>query len=149
MKKVDFSGVFILTVICIFFFRCTSDPEIDNNTSDRINIDTLTFIHSMKGWELYSWPVNYDWSYSILIGTDRIKTYTEVTTNKIIVTGKDSLKMVLDKFPEDENIFWIGRGWLESCWGGNYGNLSLPDSSTVNEIKAYCLQRKLILHISE
>jgi len=149
MKKAAFAGVIILTVIMIFLFRCTSDQEADKNTSGRINIDTLTFAHSMKGWELYSWPVRDEWDYSILVGTNRIKSYDEVTNNKIIVTGKDSLKMVLNKFPENENIFWIGRGWLESCWGGNYGDLSLPDTVIINEIKAYCVQRKLVLYVSD
>jgi hypothetical protein len=149
MKKVTFPGLIMLTVISLSFFSCTTDKDSEMDKLKKINIDTLTFVHSMKGWELYSWPNRDDWNYSILVGTNRIKSYSEVTTNKIIVSGKDSLKMLLDKFPENENIFWKGKGWLERCWGGNYGNLSLPDNKTINEIKEYCLQKKLILNISE
>jgi hypothetical protein len=103
----------------------------------------------MKGWELYSWPNGNDWNYSILVGTNRTKSYNEVTTNKIVVCGKDSLKMLLDKLPENEYIFWIGEEWLKSCWGNDYGDLSLPDNKTINEIKTYCEGKKLVLGISD
>ena len=82
-------------------------------------LDTISFSHSMKGWELYSWPSESDWNYSILIGTNRNKTYQEVTTNKISVVGKDSLKILLDKFPANEQIFWIGKPS-----GDDWGNFS-------------------------
>lgn len=124
--------------------------KTDQKTDDGINLDTLSFDHSMKGWELYSWPDGNIWNFSVLIGTNRIKSYEEVTTNKIIVTGKDSLKLLIDKFPENESMFWHGKGWLERCWGGNYyGNLSLPDSNIVSEIKDYCIQKKLVLYVTD
>jgi hypothetical protein len=44
---------------------------------------------------------------------------------------------------------WIGKEWLSRCWGSDYGNLSLPDDKTINEIKEYCTQKKLILNISD
>jgi hypothetical protein len=129
--------------------RCSKGNNNEIQPVDLINPDTIAFYHSMKGWELYSWPNGNNWNYSILVGTNRTKTYDEVTTNKIIVFGKDSLKMLLDKFPENEYIFWIGKGWLESCWNGNYGNLSLPDNKTINEIKEYCASKKLVLGITD
>jgi hypothetical protein len=96
---------------------------------------------------LYSWPNGNDWNYSILKGTNRLKTYNEVIKNKIIVLGIDSLKMLLDKFPKKEEIFWVGEGWLKRIWGTDYGNLSLPDSKIIDEIKNYCTQKELVLGI--
>jgi hypothetical protein len=55
--------------------------------------------------------------------------------------------MLLDEFPAKEEIFWISEGWLERIWGGNYGNLSLPDSNTIIEIENYCIRKDLILSI--
>lgn len=110
----------------------------ENNTK----IDTLSFTHSMKGWELYSWPNKSDWNYSILMGTNRAKTYEEVISNKITVVGKDSLKILLDKFPSKEEIFWIGKRS-----GDGWENLSLPDDNTLNEIKNYCTQKELELNV--
>lgn len=107
-------------------------------------LDNISFTHSMKGWELYSWPSESDWNYSILIGTNRNKTYQEVITNKISVVGKDSLKIMLDKFPANEEIVWI---WKPS--GDDWGNISLPDDPTINEIKDYCTQKKLVITVVE
>lgn len=107
-------------------------------------LDTISFTPSMKGWELYSWPDGSVWNYSILIGTNRSKTYQEVITNKISVLGKDSLKILLDKFPAKEQIFWMGKR-LNDDWG----NISLPDIQTINEIKNYCTQKELVLNVVE
>jgi hypothetical protein len=128
---------------------CTKEKDNGLKSVQIIDIDTISFFHSMKGWELYSWPSGNDWNYSILIGTNRLKSYEEVTTNRIIASGKDSLMLLLNKLPENENIFWIGKGWLARCWGGNYGNLSLPGDSIINEILEYCIQKKLALSFSD
>jgi hypothetical protein len=83
------------------------------------------------------------------MGTNRLKTYHEVITNNLVVSGKDSLKLLLDKLPPGEEICWIGEHWLESIWDTDYGNLSLPDRSTIAEIEAYCESKELILRICE
>ena len=112
---------------------------IEKNNS---KLDTIFFTHSMKGWELYSWPQGNDWNYSILPGTNREKTYDEVIANKIRVIGKDSLKMLLDKFPAKEELFWTGKRS-----GDGWANLSFPDDNTINEIKNYCQQKELVLSV--
>lgn len=106
-------------------------------------LDTITFAPSMKGWELYTWANGNDWKYSILMGTNRNKTYDEVISNKIAVTGKDSLKMLLDKFPAKEEIFWMGKGT------GEWANLSFPNQNTVDEIVNYAQQKELKLYIAK
>jgi hypothetical protein len=129
--------------------NCSKEMNQEMHPINKIDLDSLSFPHEMKGYELYSWPNGNDWNYSVLVGTNRIKLYEEVITNKIIVFGKDSLKMLLDRFPQNEYIFWVGKEWLGKCWGGNnFGTLSLPDNKTVNEIKAYCTQKKLKLNVS-
>jgi hypothetical protein len=127
--------------------NCSKGKNQEPEPVKLINLDTVSFSHSMKGWELYSWPNGNDWNYSILPGTNRLKTYNEVIENKIIVLGKDSLKMLLDKFPKKEEIFWIGEGWLERIWGIDFGNLSLPESKIIDEITNYSNQKELILDI--
>lgn len=148
MKNLKVLIIISFIIISFNSFKCSKETDREMHPVNKINLDTISFCRSMKGWELYSWPNGYDWNYSILIGTNRLKSYKEVTTNKIIVFGKDSLKLLLDRIPENENIFWIGKGWLEKCWGSNYGNLSLPDSWVVLEINEYCIQKKLVLNIS-
>jgi hypothetical protein len=127
--------------------NCTKERDLEPTPVKSINYDTITFKPAMKGWELYSWPNGNDWNYSILVGTNRLKSLEDVTTNRIIVLGEDSLKLLLDKIPENEFIFWISKEWLENIWGNNYGNLCLPDSNTINEIKNYCTQKGLVINI--
>jgi hypothetical protein len=144
MKKIQILIIVSLIVAYINFIKCSKENNADISL---IKLDTLTFSHSMKGWELYSWPNGKNWNYSILIGTNRLKTFDEVTKNKIVVVGKDSLKMLLDKFPAKESIYWVDEEWLNVTWQDNYGNLSLPDINTINEIKNYCNQIELVLEV--
>ncbi len=148
--KTSWSLSILFIIVASFNFNgCSKDTDNEFKPVTRINFDTLTLEHSMKGWELYSWPNGNDWNYSLLGGTNRLKSYEEVTGNSIIVHGMDSLKMLLDKIPENENIFWISEKWLENIWGDPHGNLGLPDQKTVNEVRAYCMQKSLLLTISK
>jgi len=149
MKNLKISLVSMLIIVSISFTQCSKESDLDLRPVNQFNPDTISFEHSMKGWELYSWPNGDDWNYSILPGTNRTKSYVEVTGNRIVVLGRDSLKMLLDKIPEGESIFWIGQGWLARCWGGDFGDLALPDSRTLSEIKTYCAQKNLELFISD
>lgn len=79
---------------------------------------------SMKGYEVYCW---YDeeqesWHYTLITGTNRLKTYKEVTDEedtitsggwvKITVTGEDALKTLLARLPEGEEVVWRDESWL-------------------------------------
>ncbi|MCX6223548.1 MAG: hypothetical protein NTV01_02130 [Bacteroidia bacterium] len=143
--KIEIIALFLLG--SINFLSCTKEKNQEPGPVGIINMDTISFHNSMKGWELYSWSNGNDWNYSVLVGTNRLKSYEEVTRNKIIVCGIDSLKMLLNKFPINEAISWIGEEWLESCWQENYGELSLPDENTLSEIRDYCILKKLILTV--
>src|SRR5665647_1587000 len=135
----------LLLAVVVNCVNCSRETQQQPLTVNKINLDSISFSHSMKGWELYSWPNGNDWNYSILLGTNRVKSYLEVTTNQLVVCGKDSLKMLLDKFPAGEYLFWAGKGWLGNSWSDNFENLALPDNATKLEIENYCFQRKIVL----
>lgn len=149
MKNLLNPTVFMLILVSLGFLQCSGEKDSEMKPVAKIDFDTISFTSSMKGWELYSWPNGADWNHSLLPGTNRLKSYVEVTSNRLVIFGSDSLKMLLDKLPEGEEIFWIGRGWLGKAWGSGYGDLTLPDENTLNEIKAYCLQNNLVLRISD
>ena len=67
-----------------------------------------------------------------------------VITNKITVVGKDSLKILLDKFPKNEYLFWQAK-----LLGDEEEHFSLPDQNTVNEIKDYASQKELNFNVVE
>jgi len=97
---------------------------------------------------LYSWPNGKIWNYSLLPGTNRLKSLEEVKSNYLVMHGKDSLKMLLNKIPENQEIFWVDKKWLEKCWGNNTnGSLSLPNSKTIHEIIRFCEKNDLQLSV--
>jgi hypothetical protein len=146
--KINFPSIF--TFLCsTFLFAACSHPKKPATTG----FDNLIVTHSMKGWELYSWPERNTWKFSFLTGTNRLKTYSEVTspggtTNLVMVGSVDSAKMVLDKFPAAENITLIGQGWLQNTWRGQYGNLQLPPQSAIDKLKSFSARKGLTFRVA-
>ncbi|MBN1181038.1 MAG: hypothetical protein JXB49_02040 [Bacteroidales bacterium] len=150
MKKILLSALLVTAVIASFNKCSKSDIETKEPIPlTRIDPDTITFYHSMKGWELYSWPNGSDWNYSLLPGTNRLKTYNEVTYGGYAVTGVPPLKILLSKIPEEEWVTWIGEGWLKQCWNENYYDLSLPPEKIQNQVQQYANELNLEFHIAD
>jgi len=71
---------------------------------------------SFKGYELYSWEEEGQWHFTLITGTNRIKTIEEITSKgdfisetgwvKIQVVGADAIKDVLSRLLEGESVFW-------------------------------------------
>lgn len=95
---------------------------------------------SFKGWELYSWNENGQWFYSLLIGTNRIKTCDEVKNPD----AKKNLAQILDEIRKLAPEQYLG-------WSINMGaapkdcNLAYPPKGEVEQIRALCKER----HIQE
>ncbi len=145
--------IFLPAVLFSLFLSVTCTK--DNAPGPAPSTDTLTVTHSMKGWELYSWQEGGSWHFSVLTGTNRLKTLAEVKSEAntsgvhlITVEGIDLLKQVLGKFPENEYITWIGQGWLKTCWGENYGDLQLPPTPMVDDVAQFCIQKKINLQMT-
>jgi hypothetical protein len=142
----------IISVLCstAFIAGCSKD---NNELAEVAPLDNLTATPSMKGWELYSWPEGNSWKFSFLVGTNRLKTLLEVTSSNgaevlIRVTGVDSAKMVLNKFPSGEDIMLIGQGWLQTVWRGQYGNLQLPPQAVIDELKSFSTQKNITFTVA-
>ncbi len=112
-----------------------------------VNIPLLP--DSMKGYELYSWQADDQWHFTLITGTNRLKTYKEVFSDentvsedgwvKITVTGVDSLKAMLMRLPWKASVAWLNRE-LDGDQG-EMPALSFPATETVDEIKIHCEQR--------
>lgn len=88
-----------------------------------------TLPHSMKGYELYSWQVSGEWYFSLLGGTNRLKTYQEVAADTVAVKGIDSIKQKLERMPKGEQVFWTTR---------DIPLMALPPEEVINQIKESC-----------
>jgi hypothetical protein len=140
----------LVSAICIVAgcSQSKTEPEAAGNLAN------LQVAHSMKGWELYTWPEASSWKFSFMQGTNRLKTLSEVTSSSsdavlIRVTGVDSARMVLDRFPKGEAITLIGQGWLKNMWQGQYGDLKLPPQTTIDELKSFATLKGLTFTVTK
>lgn len=149
MKSISVSMLKLSFALFLF----TACSEKNNDVESGSHIDNLTVTPSAKGWELYSWPEGNTWNFSFMVGTNRIKTLSEVTSsegavNLVRVKGVDSAKMVLNKFPAGETIMLIGQRWLQNAWGSQYGNLQLPPQNIIDALKSHSAQKSVTLEVA-
>jgi len=72
--------------------------------------------NSLKGYELYSWSEDSQWHFTLIAGTNRLKTIEEICSGedvisemewvRVHVVGADAIKDVLSQLPEGESVFW-------------------------------------------
>lgn len=94
----------------------------------------------MKGYELYSWQVGDEWYFFLLEGTNRLKTYSEVTADTVAVKGIESMMSKLERLPKGEQVFWTGH---------NLPNMVLPPEETINQIREICVKSGIDLTVVE
>jgi hypothetical protein len=103
--------------------------------------------HSMKGYELYSWEEEGQWHFTLITGTNRIKTIEEITSKgdfisetgwvKIQVVGADAIKDVLSRLLEDESVFWCDELHIGQS---TETDLQLPPEQIADAIEEYAKQ---------
>jgi hypothetical protein len=102
---------------------------------------------SMKGYELYIWHgEDGAWVYALVSGTNRDKTWAEISADastitaagwvKITVRGEPALKSVLARLPAGTRVIWIGAGDPRAAPSLG-AHLQLPPGPVVREIQRY------------
>jgi hypothetical protein len=89
----------------------------------------------MKGYELYSWQAQGDWRFALVVGTNRLKTFDEISSDELRL---QALERKLDQLPGGEQVFWSTQ---------RVPNMALPPSEMIAEIRAFCAQRDIQLEI--
>ena len=102
--------------------------------------------HSIKGYELYSWPEDSQWHFTLITGTNRNKMLEEIISNvnivsedgwvQIQVVGVEAIETVLSRLPQNEYIFWLARLRSEQTPQGGV-NITLPPGPTIDTIKEH------------
>jgi hypothetical protein len=96
---------------------------------------------SFKGWELYSWQDgNKQWSYALLIGTNRLKFEAEVLKESKSLA---KLKVALEDLAEGEYVTWVDESNLK--FEKIHPSFPPPDID-LKEIEQSCKTAKLNLH---
>ena len=95
---------------------------------------------SMKGYELYSWKVKGNWHYSLLVGTNRAKTYDEIISKTAERIGSEALEAELKKIPKGEEVFWKGDAPMGARRSATSKGIDLkhPSRKRIERIKDIC-----------
>ena len=91
---------------------------------------------AFKGIELYSYPNKDDqWVFSVLVGTNRSKTYTEVTGHSLDV---DQLEDCFCKLAVGEWVSWSNTSFDPSA-DESIHVFPIPPDSLISEVKSLAL----------
>ena len=87
---------------------------------------------------MYSWQVGEVWYFSLLVGTNRLKTPDEISSSETRLEGLEALERELDKLPRGEQVFWSAK---------RVQNTTLPPDEVIGAISAYCRERGILLTV--
>lgn len=102
--------------------------------------DSTRLGDSMKGYELYSWQDGEVWYFSLVVGTNRLKTRNEISSPEARLEGLEALERELDRLPGGERVFWSAQ---------RVQNTTLPPEKMIDAIRAYCRGRGILLEIEQ
>ena len=120
----------ILLLLISFACRNVSSDENSNQTLNNPARDSTSdrMLRSMKGFELYVWEKKGEIYYSLLRGTNRIKSYEEIHNAKVVVNDLKSIKQKIDSISSGESIII------------HYENI---DTAKVQSLKDYIRNRNI------
>ena len=123
------AGVIVRIVILLFLVNCKSQAVQNTQTTDA---------GSMKGFELYSWLEGKTWRYSLLQGTNRIKSYDEITAADVQLDNIEALIEAMGNLPLGDWVFWSDQ---------RVPGTHIPPQAIVDTIRGYSQQIGLQLDI--
>jgi hypothetical protein len=146
----------LLTLAITVMFLLSACAPRNGGAPTPLAITATPLPHSMKGYELYSWQVDDQWHFTLVIGTNRVKSIEEIISNenmvtadgwvKISVQGADAIQTILSGLPPHEEIFWADS----LAQGQNQANaITLPPQEIIDMVQEYCKQSGLELHVSK
>jgi hypothetical protein len=93
---------------------------------------------SMKGYELYSWQEGNQWRFSLLVGTNRLKTLDEIKAADTLLPDVDTLIAKLKKVPAGQYVTWTSRE-----------TLAFPPDTILHQVEQVCTDQGLTLSIAK
>ena len=149
----NYAKIFLLSVVIVTLLSSCANGSPGYSTPDWEKIpDQLPA--SLNGYELYSWQVNEEWNFTLTTGTNRSKSFEEITSTenkyedefiKITVTDVEDLKTLLGRLPAGTEVFWSGidlTGQVEE----DTLYFSYPPPETVKEITKWAEELDIQLH---
>ena len=114
-------------------------PEVAKRMDALIDGVTAAVRPMMKGMELYSWREGGAWRFSLLGGTNRLKSDDEVMAPSVTIQSIDELKTRLGALPPQE---WVT---LETP---RHAPFAEPPANVIDDLIAFCESREILLHVT-
>jgi hypothetical protein len=135
------------------------DSQIEIEIIERGNLEFIDggeeIPASPKGYELYSWFDDDGWHFTLITGTNRIKSTEEIISSgdvideggwvKITTDDLQALMMVLEGLPGGEQIFWLDGKLMEAS--GENNAFSFPAEEIIQQVRQHSDKLGLKLHI--
>ena len=153
--------VFLSLCLCLLMFTACSHGEQDRLNEENGALPTADWSiipeqlpELMKGYELYSWQTGSTRVYTLTTGTNRSKSFSEITAIentvegdylKISVASLEELKKLLSRLPANTEVFW---GGIDLAGQVDEGTIyfSYPADEDLNEILDYAQELGINLH---
>ena len=105
---------------------------------------------SMKGYELYSWKIKGHWYYSLLPGTNRLRSYEEITAPRTVRRDAAGLQSELQKLQRGDEILWMSNAPVgaSKSVAGQRIDVKHPSRKRIENIKAMCDKLGIRLSLS-
>ena len=118
----------VCAVLCLMVLSgCSSAPAAPGLPAE-----------SMKGYELYSWESAGTWHFSLLVGTNRLKTVEEIQAPATALQGMDELEPVLESLASGQYVSWSAED-----------PLAFPPQEMIQQVQEICQEQGLELFIAK
>jgi hypothetical protein len=103
----------------------------------------------MKGYEMYSWKGDGGWSFVLVPGTNRAKTYQEITSGQAVHKGMDAIRDELRRLPKGSVVLWLNGAhpMVDKNSASDSIRLEHPSGKRVRKLKKFCDELGLKLEL--
>jgi hypothetical protein len=133
----------VASLLVLLLCGCSGDEPLEFATQET---GVASLPRSFKGYELYSWKSGATWQFTLITGTNRLKTLAEITSPKdieegdwvkITVAGVPALKSLLARLPPGTQVFWDGAHPTEPGAIQSQVRLRLPPRRLIRQIQKH------------
>ena len=94
----------------------------------------------MKGYQLFTWKEKGHWHYSLSPGTNRERTYEEITSKTTVIVGTPEFESELKRLPKGAEVFWHSDAPPGTRKPASSGPISFkhPSRKRIERLKTHC-----------
>jgi hypothetical protein len=99
-----------------------------------------------RTYELYSWKVKSTWYYSLVEGTNQVKSYDQITSGGRLAKGTGEIEDLLSNLTQGDQVNWMSgapRGIARPR--GSVVDFKHPSRDRIKHFMGYCSKRGIRL----